>query len=129
MSALRRILAVEDEADIRMVLQVALGDLAGFELELCASGADGVAAAPRFAPDLLLLDVMMPELDGPATLEALRALPTTAETPVVFLTAKVQPREIERLHQLGALGVIRKPFDPMTLADEVRALWAAREGR
>lgn len=127
MTELRRILAVEDEADIRMVLQVALGDLAGLELELCASGAEGLSKAPGFAPDLVLLDVMMPDLDGPATLEALRALPATADTPVVFLTAKVQPREIERLHQLGALGVIRKPFDPMTLADDVRALWTARE--
>ena len=79
--------------------------------------------APRFAPDLILVDVMMPGMDGLATLKALREDPRTAETPVVFMTAKVMPRERERYLTLGAVAVIAKPFDPSTLADELAAIW------
>lgn len=124
MAELNRIMAVEDEPDIRLVLEVALGDAGGFDLQLCASGEEALEAAPSFQPDLILLDVMMPEMDGPATLDALRELPETRNTPVVFLTAKVQPAEVARFRELGALGVISKPFDPMTLADEVRQVWS-----
>ena len=122
---LHRILAVDDEPDIRAVLQLALGDVAGFDLEICATGARALELAPEFAPDLVLLDVMMPELSGPQVLEELRSMPETADTPVIFLTARVQPREVQRFRDLGALGVIAKPFDPVTLADEVRRLWEA----
>ena len=125
MAELNRIMAVEDEPDIRLVLEVALGDVAGFELKICSSGPEALEAASHFEPDLILLDVMMPEMTGPDTLEALREIPETAETPVVFLTAKVQPQEVQRFRDLGALGVISKPFDPMTLADEVRQVWSA----
>ncbi|RYY83161.1 MAG: response regulator, partial [Comamonadaceae bacterium] len=76
------------------------------------------------APDLLLLDVMMPGMDGPTTLARLRERPGTARTPVVFMTAKVQASEIEHYKALGALGVVTKPFDPMGLAAQVQALWA-----
>jgi len=76
-----------------------------------------------FAPDLILLDVIMPGMDGLATLEALRRLPPSLETPVVFMTAKVQAQEVARYRQLGAADVIAKPFDPMTLSDSVRAIW------
>jgi CheY-like chemotaxis protein len=122
---LNKIMAVEDEPDIRMVLQVALHDVAGFDLRVCSSGKEAVEAAPGFRPDLVLLDVMMPEMDGPDTLAALRELPETADTPVIFLTAKVQPQEVARFKELGALGVISKPFDPMSLADAVREVWNA----
>jgi CheY-like chemotaxis protein len=76
-----------------------------------------------FSPDLLLLDVMMPEMDGPTTLKALRQIPGTLPTPVIFMTAKVQPAEVEELRTLGALDVIAKPFDPMTLADQIKKIW------
>lgn len=124
MTELSRIMAVEDEPDIRMVLEVALGTVGGFQVRVCSSGAEALEAAPVFRPDLILLDVMMPELDGPDTLAALRELPETRDTPVIFLTAKVQPEEVARFHELGALGVIRKPFEPMALADEVRTVWS-----
>lgn len=126
--ALQRILYVEDEPDIQMVARIALETVGGFKLLVCGSGQDAVAAAPAFTPDLILLDVMMPGLDGPATLAALRRLPGLEETPVVFMTAKVQANEVARYRQLGALDVIAKPFDPMTLAATVRAIWAARQG-
>lgn len=123
---LERILHVEDEADIRAIAFLALGKVGGFVLKQCGSGAEAVAVAPEFAPDLILLDVMMPDLDGPATLRALRGLPATAATPVIFMTAKARPEEQEALMKLGALGVIVKPFNPLTLADELRRLWGQR---
>jgi len=121
---LQRVLCVEDEADIRTVVQIALLDLGGMQLEVCSSGPEALAAAPGFAPDLILLDVMMPGMDGPATLAALRALPSFRATPVVFMTAKAQSHEVARYRQLGALDVIVKPFDPMTLAETLRGIWA-----
>jgi len=126
--ALTRILYVEDDADIRSVAGFALEAVGGFVLAVCASGEEALAQAPGFAPQLLLLDVMMPGMDGPETLAALRALPGTAATPAVFMTAKVQPQEVARYRALGAVDVISKPFDPMTLSDEIRAIWGRREG-
>ena len=121
---LERILYVEDEDDIRTVAAMALEAVGGFEVRACSSGAEAIAAAHAAAADLLLLDVMMPGMDGPSTLAALRALESTARTPVVFMTAKVQAAEVAHYRSLGALGVIPKPFDPMTLADQLRALWS-----
>ena len=125
--ALTRILYVEDDADIRSVAGFALEAVGGFVLAVCASGEEALAQAPGFAPQLLLLDVMMPGMDGPETLSALRALPGTEATPAVFMTAKVQPQEVARFRALGAIDVISKPFDPMTLSDEIRAIWARRQ--
>jgi CheY-like chemotaxis protein len=126
--ALQRVLYVEDDADIRTIATLALETVGGLQLRACAGGEEALRAAPEFAPDLLLLDVMMPGLDGPATLAKLRALPGTAATPVVFMTAKVQASELEAYRALGAIGVITKPFDPMGLAAEVRRLWAQGSG-
>ncbi|MFE0752611.1 response regulator [Inquilinus sp. NPDC058860] len=126
---LTRILYVEDDADIRSVAGFALEAVGGFVLAACASGEEALTQAPGFAPQLLLLDVMMPGMDGPETLAALRALPGTAATPAVFMTAKVQPQEVARYRALGAIDVISKPFDPMTLSDEIRAIWARRDGQ
>jgi diguanylate cyclase (GGDEF)-like protein len=114
---------VEDEPDIQAVAQLALEALGGFQVRICGSGQEGVQAAAGFAPDLIILDVMMPGMDGPSTLRALRALPATATTAVIFMTAKVQPQEIAEYRAMGVLDVIAKPFDPMTLADTVRAIW------
>ena len=122
---LRRILYVEDEADIRTVARMALEAVGGFEVIACASGDEALRLAPTARADLLLLDVMMPGLDGPSTLCALREMPETAETPVVFMTAKVQAAEIAEYRALGALGVISKPFDPMTVSDEIRRIWSS----
>lgn len=121
--ALQTILYVEDDPDIQMVAQIALEVVGGLVLHTFSNGNDAVAAAPSLKPDLLLLDVMMPGIDGPMTLSELRKLPGTASTPVIFMTAKVQAAEIDHYKSLGALGVIAKPFDPMQLAVQVRQLY------
>ena len=123
MSELTRILYVEDEPDIQAVAQIALESVGGFTLKTCSSGEEALENAVDFNPDLILLDVMMPGMDGPSTLEALRKLPELANTPAVFMTAKVQPQEVEQLLSGGAVDVIAKPFDPMTLADNIRDIW------
>lgn len=122
MSEKLRLLYVDDEADIRDVVEIALEDEADFELRLCASGAAALEMAQNYRPDLLLLDVMMPGMDGPTTLARLRELPGMDKTPAAFVTAKVQPREIEQLKAFGAVGVIAKPFDPLELAAQLRDL-------
>jgi CheY-like chemotaxis protein len=118
MSAVR-ILHVDDEPDIREIVQISLGLNADFEVRACACGADAVAAAAEWSPLLILLDVMMPGMDGPATLAELRKDPRTADIPVLFMTARAQARELQQFIALGAQGVISKPFDPMTLAFSV----------
>jgi CheY-like chemotaxis protein len=115
-----RILLVDDEPDIREVLDVSLGLDPEFKIRACASGADALATAADWSPALILLDVMMPLMDGPTTLANLRKNPRTANIPVIFLTARTQTDEIEQYISLGAQGVLSKPFDPMTLAASVR---------
>ncbi len=126
-ATLQQILYVEDDPDIQMVAQIALEDVGGFTLHCCTSGAQALAMAAIVQPDLLLLDVMMPDMDGPMTLAALRKLPNTAQVPCIFMTAKVQSAKLAQYKALGALGVIAKPFDPMELANQVRQLWAGEE--
>ncbi|SHH54009.1 response regulator [Massilia sp. CF038] len=123
MSELNFVLYVEDDPDIQMVAQMALEVVGGLALRACSSGREAVDAAQACQPDLILLDVMMPDMDGPTTLAALRQLPGTANTPVIFMTAKVQAAEVAHYKTLGAIGVIAKPFDPMQLAQQVRQLW------
>lgn len=125
MSTLQRILYVEDEPDIQAVAKLALEMVGGFAVKVCSSGEEALREAEAFAPDMILLDVMMPGMDGPSTLKALRALPSLADIPVAFMTAKVQPAEVAHYRTLGARDVIAKPFDPMTLASQVRAIWEA----
>jgi len=124
--ALSRILYVEDDADIRSVATFALETLGGFTVAGFDSGDLAIAAAASAQPQLLLLDVMMPGMDGPTTLTGLRAIPALRQVPAIFMTAKVQPQEITRYLAMGALDVIAKPFDPMALSDMVRAIWARR---
>ena len=121
---LDKILYVEDDPDIQAIAVMVLDAISGFNLEPCSSGTEALRKAVAFNPDLILLDVMMPGMDGPETLHALRKLPELANTPVVFMTAKVQPQEVQGYLELGAVGVIAKPFDPMTLADQLREIWA-----
>lgn len=125
---LTRILYVEDEPDIQTVGRLALETVGGYTVEVCSSGKEALARAPAFRPDLILLDVMMPEMDGPTTLRALRDLPQTADTPVIFITAKVQAQEVAQYKALGALEVIAKPFDPMTLSSSIREIWEGHGG-
>jgi CheY-like chemotaxis protein len=117
---MRHILHIDDEPDIREVVELSLGLNPNFAVQSCPSGREGLAAAAEFPPDLILLDVMMPGMDGPTTLSHLRDNPRLAAIPVVFMTARAQTREIEMFLSLGAVGVIPKPFDPMMLATLVR---------
>ncbi|HKJ11376.1 MAG TPA: response regulator [Ornithinimicrobium sp.] len=114
-----RVLLIEDEDHIREIAQLSLESVAGWETRQASGGHEGLALAASEHPDAILLDVMMPDLDGPGTLARLRADPATADIPVVFLTAKTRTSERQELQELGAAGVIKKPFDPMSLAAQV----------
>ena len=116
----RTLLLVDDDDDIREVAQLALELGAGWTVLTAASGDEGVALALEHAPDAILLDVMMPVLDGPGTLMRLRADARTRAIPVVFLTAKARPAERDRLSGLDVAGVLSKPFDPLSLPEQVR---------
>ncbi len=124
---LKTILYVEDEADIQAVARLALESIGGFSVTICGSGAEAVERAPEVRPDLILLDVMMPGMDGVDTLRALRDIPETAATPVIFMTAKAQQAEIRNFRELGALDVIAQPFDPMALSDRIREIYEAAD--
>lgn len=116
-----RLLLIDDEADIREVTQMSL-EIDGWQVLVAASGPEGIATAMEEQPDAILLDVMMPGLDGPTTLRMLRAEERTSSIPVVFLTAKAQSGEQRQLHEFGASGVIAKPFDPEALGPTLRAM-------
>jgi CheY-like chemotaxis protein len=123
MRRLQRVLLVEDDPDVRAVTDFALRSVGGFSVEVCASAQEALERAEAFAPDLILLDVMMAGIDGPAALRALREIPSLVSTPVVFVTAKIQPQEVARYKAMGSLGVIGKPFDPTTLTETLHAIW------
>lgn len=123
-ASLQRILLVEDDPDIQAVARLALEAVGGFTVGICSSGKEALDQAVGFAPDLILLDVMMPVMDGPTTLKALRELSPLRDTPVIFMTAKVQTHEVESYKQLGAVDVISKPFDPMNLSSTIHTIWA-----
>ena len=120
---LGRIMYVDDEPDVRKVAKISLELVGKFELCLCDSGREAIAQVQQFKPDLILLDVMMPEMDGPTTLVALRGIQAVASTPIVFMTAKAQSAEIKRYRDLGAVEVFTKPFQPMQLPNQLRELW------
>lgn len=127
MNELNRVMYVEDEPDIRAVAKLALEAVGGLTVSLCERGDEAVEEAEAFCPQMILLDVMMPGMDGPSVLKALRQSPQLKHIPVAFMTAKVQPHEIEYFINLGAVGVIAKPFDPMTLSKLVSDLWKKAE--
>ena len=125
---LRKILFAEDDADIREIGVMSLESLGGFEVRTCDSGVAVVELARQWGPDLVLMDVMMPKVDGPGALVALRADKDVAHIPVVFMTARVLQSEVERYLAMGAQDVIAKPFDPVTLADTIRDIWSRALG-
>jgi CheY-like chemotaxis protein len=123
MAELRKVMLIEDEADIREVAKLSLEMVGGLYVEACSSGEEALQKMPAFAPDLVLLDVMMPGINGPTTLQRLRQQPELGSTPVVFMTAKVMQSELDEYRVLGAADVIPKPFDPMTLAERLKDVW------
>ena len=120
---LRKILLVEDDPDIQLITRLSLEVGGGYEVRVCASGAEAVESVQDSAPDLILLDMMMPGMDGLATMDALRKRPETAATPLVFFTANTQEQVKQDLIRRGALGVIVKPVEPNFLVEQIRALW------
>ncbi|GAC1347405.1 MAG: response regulator [Myxococcales bacterium] len=127
--ALRKVLLVDDEPDIRRIGQFSLTAVGKLLVVTAANGAEALEAAARESPDVILLDVMMPGMDGPTALQRLREAEATRHIPVIFMTARVQQAEVERYLQLGALGVIHKPFDPMGLPQKLRDILAGAGGR
>jgi two-component system, OmpR family, response regulator len=125
---LNRVLYVEDEPDIREVARFALEYSGDYEVKICESGAEALSIVGTFKPDIILLDVMMPGMDGLATMEALRQREETVDVPIVFMTAKVQSAEVSRYLALGAASVIPKPFDPRTLGATVKEIWEEHTG-
>ncbi|WP_339930186.1 response regulator [uncultured Brevundimonas sp.] len=123
-SVLNHVLCVDDDADILEVVQISLELVGGLTVTGLDSGTRCLAEVVTIQPDLILLDVMMPGMDGPATLMALKAEPELKAIPVIFMTARVQEAEVEQYLALGAVAVIPKPFDPMTLAAQIKTIWA-----
>ncbi|KAA0694091.1 response regulator [Halopseudomonas laoshanensis] len=121
MTELERILHIDDQKGMLEIARIALEIIGGFSLRSCSSGAEGLAQLDAFEPQLILLDVSMPGMDGPATLARLRQLPAWADTPVVFTATRAQEQDAQ--HLPGVVGMLIKPFDPMTLADQVNAIW------
>lgn len=117
-----KVLIIDDDDDIRLIAGMSLGRVGDMEVIEASGGAEGVRKAHEEQPDVILLDMMMPVMDGSETLKALRSQPTTASTPVIFLTCTAVGAEVERMIGLGAAGVLVKPFDPRTLSSDVRAL-------
>ena len=123
--ALHRIIVADDEPDILEISRIALESLGGYEVATCRSGAEFFRLLPKFRPELVILDVMMPDMAGLEIYGALRKMTGFEEVAVVFLTGIVGEEELEELRRSGAADVIRKPFDPMTLADRVDVIWSA----
>jgi len=121
---LTRILYVEDDEDIAEIATMTLEDMGGYDINHCPSGQNALDTFATYSPQLILMDVMMPNMDGPKTLAQLRLLPNGTHIPVIFMTAKAQTHEQATYKAMGGvLGVIVKPFDPMTLCDQINALW------
>lgn len=130
MVELTHIMHVEDDPSIQQVAKIALEVVGGFSVHTCSSGQQAIADYATVAPQLILLDVMMPGMDGPTTLAQLQQQFDLSKVPAVFMTAKVQSNEVASYKNLGAADVVVKPFDPMTLSDQIRQIWADfhREG-
>jgi CheY-like chemotaxis protein len=121
--SLKTVLYVDDEPDIREVVEMSLSLVAGLNVHVCESGERALQMLPELRPDMVLLDVMMPGMDGPSTLLKMRTMSGFESVPVIFMTAKAMPQEIARFRELGAVAVIAKPFDPLTLGNQVVELW------
>lgn len=120
---LKKILYVEDEVDIQTVVAMTLEDLGGYKLKICNSGEEALKVAEEFEPDLFLLDVMIPNMSGPSILKELRKNPKFDNIPAIFISAKVQGPELVQYSKIGAIGIIRKPFDPITISNTINVLY------
>jgi len=121
-----RVLHVEDDADIQEIAKMALEFSGDFEVNQCASGEEALQRAADLDADVLLFDLMMPGMSGDILLDRFREIPRFNETPAIFMTARGQAEAVKSLKERGALDVIVKPFDPVTLGDQVRSILASR---
>ena len=126
MKQLNRILYIEDEPDIQKIVQICLENIGGYKVSLANDGVEGLQMMLAEKPDLILLDVMMPKIDGPTMLKRIRKISEFNDVPIVFITAKVGHADKASYLTQGVSAIISKPFDPMTLADKVRAIWDRR---
>ena len=122
---LNRICYVEDDLDIQTIVRLSLERIGKMTVQVVADPLQAIDAIAAFKPDLVMLDWMMPGMDGPTLFRKMRELPATRDLPVVFITAKASQRELEELRGLGAAGTISKPFSPKDLPDQLRAIWSA----
>jgi len=127
--ALQRILLADDEPDILEISKIALETVGGFEVSVCTSGRTLLERLSEFEPDLIIVDVLMPDMTGPEVLREVRRRPELNSVPVVYLTGVIQEDELEELRGTGVADVILKPFDPMTLADRINGIWKGNDGR
>ena len=129
MNELVKVLYVEDDPDIQEVVRLSLELVGGLTLKVCSSGQEALDVGPAFEPQIILLDMMMPGMDGQTTFLEMRKVDGLKSQPVVFMTAKVQPAEVASYKRIGAFEVIAKPFDPMGLADRLRGIWERYNGK
>jgi len=127
--SLQRILLADDEPDILEISRIALETVGGFEVSVCSSGKTLLERLPEFRPDLVIVDVLMPDMTGPEVFEEIRRRPEYDEVPVIYLTGVIQEEELEDLRETGVADIILKPFDPMTLADRINGVWKGSHGR
>jgi two-component system OmpR family response regulator len=128
MKSLVKILLVEDEPDIQLITRLALEKIGNYQVMICGSGSEALQSVRACVPDLILLDNMMPGMDGVETMQAMRALPALSSTPIVFLTAGNEREMRAELIGKGALEVIFKPFEPHALIEQIRSIWQHQVG-
>jgi CheY-like chemotaxis protein len=126
--SLQRILLADDEPDILEISRIALETVGGFEVSVCSSGRALLERLTDFEPDLIVVDVLMPDMTGPDVLQEIRRRPELNGVPVVYLTGVIQEDELEGLRETGVADVILKPFNPMTLADRINEIWKGADG-
>lgn len=123
MTELKRILYAEDEPDVQTIVEITVQTMSNYQIKICENGKSLLDSVESYAPDLILLDVMMPEMDGPTTFEHLQKNEKTKNIPVIFMTAKAQTHEVEIFKSSGVIGVITKPFDPLQLCSDIEKIW------
>lgn len=127
MKQLKRVMLVEDDHDIALLSRIAIEEFGGLGFVHHSSGAEAIEAIASDPPDLLVLDYRMPAMNGAEVMAAVRQTDAGRDLPIVFMTASLMPKHVERLRELGALDVLPKPFDPLTLADQLRAIWSKHQ--
>lgn len=123
MKELKKILYAEDEPDVQTIVELTIQTMSDYEIKICNNGKKLLECVEGYKPDLILLDVMMPEMDGPTTFKTLLDNENTQNIPVIFVTAKAQVHEVEKFKEIGSWGVITKPFKLMNLCDEIQEIW------